>query len=249
MNNQEAKFLLAGYRPDGRDAADPLFADSLTQVARDPSLRNWFERQQAFDAAMTSKFNAVQPPAGLREAILTGARASRPRRHWWVNPGWLAAAAAIAILLSVTVRVRYLRSSAPGAGDFASFAMNEVASAHDQHTTSQPELAGLRDRLTNAALPLPAHIQMDGGELRRLGCRTLNFAGRETFEVCFYRGGYLYHLYATAVEGLAPGVANAADTRGRIASSGHFNATTWKDTRFAYALVTYDGPEALRQLL
>ncbi len=249
MNNQEAKFLLAGYRPDGRDAADPVFADSLAQVARDPSLRTWLERQQAFDAAVTSKLNAVQPPAGLREAILTGARASRPRRRWWVNPVWLAAAAAIAVLLSVTVRVRYLRSSAPGAGDFASFAMNDVANAGDQHTPQLRELAGLQERFANAALPLPTHTQLDGDELRRLGCRKVSFAGRETFEVCFYRGGYLYHLYATAVEGLAPGAANAADARSRIASSGHFNATAWKDAKFAYALVTYDGPEALRQLL
>jgi len=36
MNNQEAKFILAAYRPGGQDASDPLFAEALEQVRRDP---------------------------------------------------------------------------------------------------------------------------------------------------------------------------------------------------------------------
>lgn len=251
MTNHEAKFLLHAYRPDGRDAADPIFADALAQVWRDPQLRAWFVREQTFDGAVAAKLNAVQPPVGLCQLILAGARASRTRRLWAVNPVWFAAAAAaaIAFLLFVTVRVRYLPSSVPDAGDFASFAMNEVANAGDRHTPQRTELAGLQDRLSQAALPLPAHVQMDGDELRRLGCRQVNFSGREAFEVCFYRGGYLYHLYATAVDALAPSPAGAADNRFPIDSSGHFNATTWKDAKFAYALVTYDGAQALRRLL
>ncbi|WP_414660208.1 hypothetical protein [Horticoccus sp. 23ND18S-11] len=249
MNHHEAKFLLRAYRTDGSDAADPMFTAALAQVGRDPLLRDWLECEQSFDRAVTAKLNAVQPPAGLREAILAGGRASQPRRRWSVNPGWLAVAAAIAIVFSVTVRVRSLRSSETGAGDFAAFAMNEVAKTHDLHTTLRPELAGLQDRLANAALPLPAHLQMDGDELRRLGCRRVSFAGRETFEVCFYHGGFLYHLYVTAVDGLAPGSATAVEAVSRVASSGHFNATAWKDAKFAYALVTYDGARALRRLL
>ncbi len=249
MNHHDAKFILRAYHLDGRDAGDPLFADSLAQVERDPLLRAWLEREQSFDRTVAEKLKSVQPPAGLRDAILAGVRASRPRRQWSMSLGWLAAAAAIAVLLSVTVRVRYLRSAAPGAGDFAAFALNEAAKGHVQHMANRPELAALLDRLANAALPLPAHLQVDGDELRRLGCRQVSFAGREAFEVCFYRGGYLYHLYATAVAGLAPGPASAAEARSRVASNRHFNATAWKDAKFAYALVTYDGPDALRRVL
>jgi len=246
MKNLDAKFLLRACRPDGRDVWDPIFTDALAQAARDPLLRDWLKREQDFDSAVTAKIEAVQPPAGLREAILAGARASQPRRRWWANLGWLASAAAVALLLSITVRVRYLGSSVPGAADFAAFAMSDAADAHDQHMGARPELAGLQARFAAAALPLPAHLELDGDELRRLGCRRVNFAGRETFEVCFYRGGYLYHLYATAVEGLAPG---AVDAKPLVATNGHFAATAWKDAKFAYALVTYDGPEALRRLI
>ncbi len=246
MNHHEAKFLLRAYRPDGRDAQDPIFAEPLAQVDRDPLLRDWLKREQDFDRSVAAKLTTLQPPAGLRDAILAGGRASQPRRQWWTNPVWLAAAAAVVILLSATVRVRYLGSPVPGAADFAAFAMEDVGRAHDEHTRHRPAPAELQARFTTATLPLPDYTRVDGDELRRLGCRKVNFAGRETFEVCFYRGGFLYHLYVTAVDGLVPGVANA---NALVASSGHFTATAWKDAKFAYALVTSDGADALRKLI
>ena len=32
MNNQEARFILGAYRPDGRDASEPRFAEALAQA-------------------------------------------------------------------------------------------------------------------------------------------------------------------------------------------------------------------------
>ena len=32
MKNQEAKFILGAYRPDGRDAGDPAFTEALAQA-------------------------------------------------------------------------------------------------------------------------------------------------------------------------------------------------------------------------
>ncbi|HZL45889.1 MAG TPA: hypothetical protein VFC28_06650, partial [Opitutaceae bacterium] len=72
MNNEQARFLLRAYRPSGRDAGDPAFADALRQAQGDPALGTWFAGEQAFDAAVAAKMRALAPPAGLREAILTG---------------------------------------------------------------------------------------------------------------------------------------------------------------------------------
>src|SRR4051812_36323321 len=105
MNNPEAKFILGAYRPDGRDAGDPMFAGALSQAEHEPELHAWFESQRKFDATIAGKLRDVAPPAELREAILAGVRASQPRRHWWTNPAWLAAAAAIVVLAAVTVTV------------------------------------------------------------------------------------------------------------------------------------------------
>src|SRR5688572_8948158 len=103
MNNQEAKFMLGAYRPDGQDAGDPMFAEALGQVERDPELRTWFERERKFDTHVSEKLRALAPPPELRAAILAGARASRPRLRWWANPLWVAAAAAVVMITTVSV--------------------------------------------------------------------------------------------------------------------------------------------------
>ncbi|MGH7997549.1 MAG: hypothetical protein ACREFX_14475, partial [Opitutaceae bacterium] len=96
MNNDEAKFILGGYRPGGRDAGDAAFAEALDQARRDPSLAAWLERSQAFDRAISERLKTVAPPADLRQAILAGgrlSRGSRPRRRSRSLPVWLALAA------------------------------------------------------------------------------------------------------------------------------------------------------------
>ncbi|MDO8540342.1 MAG: hypothetical protein Q7S40_07855 [Opitutaceae bacterium] len=55
MNNQEAKLVLSSYRSNGRDAIDPRFTDPLAQASTDPTLRSWFEREQAFDRDLVSR--------------------------------------------------------------------------------------------------------------------------------------------------------------------------------------------------
>ena len=89
MNNEEAKFILQGYRPNGADAGDAAFRAALEQVQRDPALGEWFARQQAFDAAVSAKLDAVPAPVGLREAILAGGRVTtsdRTQTSWWRSP-------------------------------------------------------------------------------------------------------------------------------------------------------------------
>src|SRR5437879_363453 len=102
MTNTEAKFILAAYRANGGDAGDAAMADAVQQAKNDPLLRAWFQRAQGHDAAVAAKLREISPPAGLREAILAGGRAStgirQARRPAWLRPTWLAAAAAILIL-------------------------------------------------------------------------------------------------------------------------------------------------------
>ena len=91
MTNEEAKFIMQAYRPNGADALDVTFKASLEQSKRDASLGKWLEVQQAFDMAVAAKFRTIEPPAELRARILTGAHVSRPSaRIWWRQPKWLA---------------------------------------------------------------------------------------------------------------------------------------------------------------
>ncbi len=244
MNHQEAKFILRARRPNGSDAADPVFSEALAAAENDPKLKAWLESEAAFDRAMTGKLAEIQPPPGLKAAILAGSRVSRrPRSGGWKNPVWLGLAAAIAI--TALVATRFIPSR-PSARDFGEFALNELATAHDDHNGHRPEMSAMQARLSNASLPLPGNIKLDADELRRLGCRTVRFGGREVFEICFQRNGNWYHLYASRVENFARG---SADAKALLTTHGHFTSTAWKDDQFAYALVTYDGAGAMKQII
>jgi hypothetical protein len=245
MNNQEARFILEAYRPDGRDASEPMFTEALAQAERDPELRAWFDRQRKFDATVAAKLREFAPPAELRGAILAGVRASQPRPHWWTNPRWLAVAAAIAVLAAVSVTLTRSRHT-HAASELAAFAINDLANAHDQHVGQPPSLAGVQAQLADAQLPLTAALGLDLDELRRKNCRSVSVGGREVFEICFKRDGAWYHLYAARRVDFPTGV---VDAKSMLTSRGEYASTAWADSKNVYALVTKAGPAALRRLI
>jgi hypothetical protein len=245
MNNQEARFILEAYRPDGRDANNAQFAAAIAQAERDPELRAWWERQRKFDTTMVAKLRDIAPPAGLRESILAGVRASQPRRHWWSNPAWRAAAAAIAVLVALTFALKTARSGI-GMQDLARLALNDMVDAHHEHTGRPAGLAGVQGQLVSAASPLSTNLKVDLDELRRKGCRTLRVGGREVFEICFERGGTWFHLYAARREDFAP---DKADPKSLFSAREGFASAAWADAKNVYALVTEGSMEALRRVI
>jgi hypothetical protein len=246
MNNQEAKFILGAYRPDGRDSADPMFMEALHQSERDPELHAWFERERAFDTVMCRKLHELAPPAELRAAILAGARASRPRRTGWTFPVWIGVAAAIAILAVVSMTIL---PDPPGTdvAEVARLALHDLDKAHHQHVGYPDNLSSVQAALS--AMPLPfatqfsRYINID--ELRRKNCRSFTVGNREVFELCFQRDGTWFHLYAVRRRGSDPGV---APNKPYIATRGEHAAAAWADAYVVYALVA-SSQEALRRLI
>jgi hypothetical protein len=246
MNNQEAKFILGAYRSDGQDAGDPIFADALAQAARDPELGAWLERQRKFDTALAGKLRDIIPPAELRAAILAGGRASQPRRRWWRNPLWLAAAAVIAVAAIVNVSISPA-SSRHDASALATFALTDLEKAHDQHVGYPAGFETLQAALGSAQLPLTSELgrYVDLDELRRKNCRSVRVAGRDVFEICFQRNGTWFHLFA------AERTNQSRDSGGGkplIMSQGEYTAAAWSDSQRVYALVAASS-EALRRLI
>lgn len=104
MDKQEAKLMLQSYRPGGRDADDPAFAEALALARQDPELGAWFQRECELDAAISDRVRQESVPADLRQAILAGHRSQRrvgigTSRAWWRSPA-LAWAASVVILLA-----------------------------------------------------------------------------------------------------------------------------------------------------
>jgi anti-sigma factor RsiW len=243
MSNDEAKFILRAYRPDGRDAADPLFADALRQAQLDPALGAWFERERARDAVLAAKLAEVPPPAGLRDAILAGARASHrtePQRRGSVR--WWAFAAAAAVVIAA-LGVWQARTSRLDPLMVLALSDARELTPHGGHGEPATTLRrALTAETTHLARPLP----VDFATLAHTGCRSLSLSGATVLEVCFNRDGTWFHCYVVRVGDLS----GAARARGpQFASRGPLNAMAWSDGSYRYVVAGPASRATLERLL
>jgi hypothetical protein len=247
MNNVEAKFILQGYRPNGADAADATFSAALEQAERDPQLRDWFAREQAFDRVVSAKLEVVQAPAGLREAILAGGRVTEPSertRSFLRRPVWLAMAAGFAVLVATGVALWPTGAAAkPDLGEFA------LADAlHSETHGGHGDLTGaLQASLDRPTTRLGDRLPVNFKALSAAGCRSLTFNGHEILEVCFKRDGAWFHCYiarrADFPSVLAAVHPTVADREGGAA------VAMWSDASLLYVVVSKAGRSALERLL
>lgn len=249
MTNQDAMFVLHGYRPSGRDAGDAAFGGALAQAQRDSTLGAWFARQQAFDGAVTAKLHEVTPPAGLREAILAGARmsASAAQEHklvWWRQPAWLAMAAGVALLLAAGGGFWANRATASDEKELPDFATDYVAGGFwlRQHSANVDELKAW---LARQKAPLPGELPSNFTKLRSLGCKTIAYRGKDISLICFGQGKE-YHLFVARREDFPMLPANAVPqffVRKGLATA------AWSDAQHHYIVVTDDNLPALKECL
>ncbi len=185
MNNEEAKLILQAYRPGGQDANDPRFREALEQAQRDPELARWFANEQALDSRISTKVQAaIKPPAHLKSQLLAQRKIVTPVA-WWRQPVWqLAAAACVALLVTLSV----LSFKPAGQVQFAAY-RNEMAdfAGHklDRLDLMSRDVAEVRRWLaqkeSHGDLVLPAGL--DGRP--SLGCRLLDWKGHKISLVCF----------------------------------------------------------------
>lgn len=250
MTQSEARFILSAFRPNGADAVDPSFAEALAQASSDPELRAWFEHSRAHDARIASRLAEIAPPPGLREAILAGARVSRPpppssriSRFW---PVWLTVAAAAGLAIAVWLRGPLL-ARGPSPMVFAAFADYDMT--HGHHGGSGAATGEWAARLASSQTPLSEAAGADFDRLQQSGCRTLHFAGRDLLEVCFVREGVQYHLYVMRGVQPARGSAGAEGARppGFFAEPGGAVAV-WSVGSVRYAVASRAGLASVRSL-
>ncbi len=255
MTNEEAKFMLQGYRPNGADADNEAFAQALAQAQRDPALREWFEREQAFDTVVAGKLRSIQPPPGLRESILAGkkmtpSQATESARPWWAQT-WtigLAAAAAIVMVFSVALT----RPATEPSDNLVTMepiiklAMADLGGAHGPGPYASA-LGTIGAWIMDANNRLHADsIPVDLDKLRAMGCRTVTVAGHEVFEICFERESGWYHLYIVDRENCDP-VSLHRDPM--FHEKGDFVAASWACEKYAYLVAGGSDLATLRGLL
>jgi len=243
MTTQEAKFILCAFRPNGSDAANPAFGDALRAAAGDPMLGEWFARSRSHDAAVAAKLGQIAAPAGLREAILAGARVSARPRRLGLGFAWAAGLAAAAALAFIVATMRAPVRPEGTTAAFAGFAISDVA--HGKHGGTGEPSSALIASLQASGSPMPGADRIDFDKLKETGCRTLSFAGHDVVEVCFLRDGALFHLYVCRNAGPAGDIAVKGPAFITQAAGA---AAVWSDRRFDYAVATSAGADALRRL-
>ncbi|HEY1848035.1 MAG TPA: hypothetical protein VGG37_02460 [Opitutaceae bacterium] len=241
MTTAEAKFILSAYRPNGRDADLPAFEDALRMAAANPDLAQWLARSRAHDAAVAEKVREIAPPAGLREAILAGARLTESQKSPSLKRVWFAGLAAAAGFAVVIFTMTSL-SRPSGASTFATFAIGDLTT---EHGGSGAPASALIAQLQARGGRMPTADQIDFEKLRETGCRTLNLAGHDVLEVCFDREGTQFHFYVARRDGpLVDSVGKGPSFITEAAGA----AVVWADKRFDYAITSVAGVAAIRRL-
>ncbi|HEY8996066.1 MAG TPA: hypothetical protein VIM71_15475 [Lacunisphaera sp.] len=245
MNNEEAKFILQGYRPNGADAADATFCAAIEQTKTDPLLGEWFAKQQAFDAAVSAKLAQVTPPAGLRAAILAGGRVTeggKARVRWWNQPMWMAAAAGVAVLLTAGVALWPRQAVA-----FDEFAFEDaklsMIHGHGDHGASTN---ALQWTLSQPVTKLGQNLPVDFANLRNTGCRKIKYQGHDVLEICFNRNGEWFHCYIARSTDF-PSLARNAGLA--IVDKGGAAIASWANNEQIVVVVSQAGRKSLEALL
>jgi hypothetical protein len=196
MTNEEAKFILSAYRPNGRDASDPAMTEALEQAARDPELGAWFREELAVDRVISKKLAEVAVPDGLKGNILTGHRMMEPTD----SVGWRLATmlkwAAVFIAFAGIAAFLSLRSPADGQiAEYRSDMMGLLAMKAAPLDYQGRSLSDVRDWLTSNHSVAQFEVSHTLSNQPTMGCQILDWNGAQVTLVCFDTGdGQLAHL-------------------------------------------------------
>ena len=70
MDNEEARFILRSFRPDGSDVNDADFAETLKLAMENRELGEWLAHERAVDAAFAKAVGSLPLPENLRADVL-----------------------------------------------------------------------------------------------------------------------------------------------------------------------------------
>ena len=241
MTREEAKKILAVYRPGDEDRLDAHFAEALRDMERDEELARWFAEEREFDRAVTDHLKSVPVPFGLKTRILANVAPRAATRLRWVPA--LASAAAALFVLAVLISVsRGWGQPSGSVSDYEQEMMSFVKLEPPLEMESL-EIGPIKQWIAERKAPL-ADIPPGIAAVETMGCRILSFRGHPVTLICFCHGNTVAHLFMidrAALPALKP------RTLPVLTSQGDWTIGTWADQRYAYMVAVHDGPAAARR--
>lgn len=188
MTPQQARQILLTFRPWAKDAPEADEAAALALCEQDAGLAHWFANHCAVQNAIRARFNQMPVPEGLKEQILSESK-SRGVTLWWRRPVILAAAATLAIFLSLGSLWLSTTQSKEDVS-FAAYRSRMVRTAvkaygMDLETNDVTQIrAYLAQKQAHADYVLPKKLDPASS----VGCGVLSWQGKPVTMVCFRTG-------------------------------------------------------------
>lgn len=246
MDPQRAKFLLQGGLPRASDREDPAFVEALAEAETDPALEDWTRRQQQLTDALAGKLNEIAVPAHLKNHLLAGGFVSQ-RAHRFRRRSWLAAAASLVLLIGlaawqwISTPVVQPIGFATLRADLCDFLTGDVRLEVQSPLLERLQAhLGAKHQFTNYAVPAALAAQ------RGVGCRMIDWRGRQVALICFTSHGQLVHFFVTPRSAWPDAELPLDYTHEQV---DEWATAGWVDDRNVYLVATRGSPEMLASLL
>ena len=244
---EDPRLILSARRPGGEDDGEPEMAAALADARNNRALADWAAKEADVDRKFADSLRMVQPPAGLRDRILAGARVSR--QSGGSEGGWferrvfgvlryseLVAIAAIFVMLGVALVYNYFNQT-PDERPWQLFAAAQAAEIEagtvliEHEDTQYASTAGwLGERAAPAMAKLPDGLQSSP----LFGCSTMKWNGKPMSITCFSLGaGKEAHLVCIDVQNI-PDSLTSVPVWSEV---GGFTTAQWVEDGKAYMLM------------
>jgi len=241
MDRREAQFILQAYRPNHQDRTDPLFAEALAMVEKDPELAVWFSEQQAFSQALSDKMKEIKVPNHLLSDTLAAGKVTSLKPQFKTKR-WLALAAAV-IVSSLLSMLWMNRFTVSGEENFAAFRvdmgnymsriffLDYTSENHDEIRKWLDSKHGITDELIPAVL----------AKYPSVGCEIISWHDDEVVLICFDVNGELVHLFTLPNKVFADAPRTERKVTERV---GKWETASWSQDGRLY-LITTEGSKSL----
>lgn len=245
MDKKHARFILRSHQ-SGIDAApDPQMADAMHEAQGDPQLASWLESERAFDEALRARLRTVQPPQGLKSAVLAATPEAMPPENGfrWQPLAW---AAALALLAAVAAMWLWQRGPETTFAAFRSEMVNVATGPiRFDYASADPRALErwINTRTGTGSITLPEAMKSLSG----LGCRELKWRGHSVALLCFQVGeGQALHVFVVPRGALADAPGEGPP---RFTASAGSHAAAWRQGECVYVATLRGEEAALRRHL